>query len=107
MYSASASLGPRLVLTDEALPDSTAIELDIARRGASVFQGDSSVGRIKRPFTELIEYLFCDNDFPVGVFLMPGTGVVPDDDFTLHPGDVVTISIDGIGTLRNTVVVGD
>ena len=35
--------------------------------------------------------------------LMTGTGVVPDSDFTLASEDVITISIDGIGTLENQV----
>ena len=29
--------------------------------------------------------------------------MVPDDDFTLHEDDEVTIDIEGIGTLSNTV----
>jgi 2-dehydro-3-deoxy-D-arabinonate dehydratase len=38
------------------------------------------------------------------VILLTGTGIVPGDDFTLAPGDVVNISIAGIGTLSNPVV---
>jgi 2-dehydro-3-deoxy-D-arabinonate dehydratase len=37
---------------------------------------------------------------------MTGTGIVPDSDFTLEEGDLVQISIDGIGTLSNPVVRG-
>ena len=37
-------------------------------------------------------------------FLMTGTGIVPDESFTLRAGDVVTIDIPGIGTLTNPVV---
>jgi 2-dehydro-3-deoxy-D-arabinonate dehydratase len=37
------------------------------------------------------------------VFLMTGTGIVPDDDFTLQPGDSISIAIDGVGTLVNVV----
>jgi 2-dehydro-3-deoxy-D-arabinonate dehydratase len=43
---------------------------------------------------------------PDAVMLLAGTGVVPPDDFTLRHGDVVTVAIDGIGTLTNPVVVG-
>ena len=32
---------------------------------------------------------------------MTGTGIVPPDNFCLQAGDVVTITIDGIGTLTN------
>ena len=38
--------------------------------------------------------------------LLTGTGVVPDSNFTLFPGDTVNITIDGIGTLANPVVQG-
>jgi 2-dehydro-3-deoxy-D-arabinonate dehydratase len=34
---------------------------------------------------------------------MTGTGIVPNDDFTLRSGDVVRIEIDGIGRLENHV----
>jgi 2-dehydro-3-deoxy-D-arabinonate dehydratase len=59
-----------------------------------------------RTFEELISWLGRDNSFPCGAFLLTGTGVVPADDFTLHPGDVVEITIDRIGTLTNTIVQG-
>jgi 2-dehydro-3-deoxy-D-arabinonate dehydratase len=41
--------------------------------------------------------------FPAGVFLFTGTGIVPPNDFTLKEGDIVKISIEGIGTLENRV----
>ena len=41
--------------------------------------------------------------FPTGVFLMTGTGLVPDPPFTLEAGDSVRIAIDGLGTLENVV----
>jgi hypothetical protein len=34
---------------------------------------------------------------------MTGTGVVPDDAFTLDIGDVIVIEIDGLGRLVNHV----
>jgi 2-dehydro-3-deoxy-D-arabinonate dehydratase len=43
---------------------------------------------------------------PNGAFLLTGTGVVPESDFTLHPADRVDITISGIGTLTNTIVQG-
>jgi 2-dehydro-3-deoxy-D-arabinonate dehydratase len=48
--------------------------------------------------------LFRENDIPTGAFLMTGTGIVPDDDFTLEDGDSVSITIAGIGTLINPIV---
>jgi 2-dehydro-3-deoxy-D-arabinonate dehydratase len=34
---------------------------------------------------------------------LTGTGIVPDDDFTLEDGDQVVIEVASIGTLRNLV----
>ncbi len=59
-----------------------------------------------RTFEDLIGCLGRDNTFRDGVILLTGTGIVPPDDFTLHAGDVVEITIDGIGTLVNPVVQG-
>jgi 2-dehydro-3-deoxy-D-arabinonate dehydratase len=59
-----------------------------------------------RTFEELVGWLGRDNSFPTGAFLLTGTGIVPDSSFTLQPGDVVEITVDGIGTLVNPVVQG-
>lgn len=48
-------------------------------------------------------FLDTENEFPNGVFLMTGTGLVPPDDYTLQSGDVVEISIERIGRLVNPV----
>jgi 2-dehydro-3-deoxy-D-arabinonate dehydratase len=56
-----------------------------------------------RSFADLITWLGRDNSFPHGVILLTGTGIVPPDDFTLHPGDVIHIDATGIGRLTNVV----
>ena len=58
---------------------------------------------MRRTEEELTEFLFREMSFDNGVFLLTGTGIVPPDDFTLTSGDVVRISIEGIGTLENPV----
>jgi 2-dehydro-3-deoxy-D-arabinonate dehydratase len=58
---------------------------------------------MKRPVAELAEWLFRENEFPNGVFLLTGTGIVPPDDFTLTAGDAVSIGIEGLGVLNNIV----
>jgi len=58
---------------------------------------------LKREPKELVSFLYRDNSFPHGAFLMTGTGIVPGDDFTLQHGDVIRIAIDGIGVLENPV----
>lgn len=102
VYTGSCAIGPCLVVGSPPGPE-TVIGVTIARSGAQVFSGDTTVSQIKRSFTELAEYLFRSNEFRYGAYLMTGTGVVPDSSFTLEPGDVVAITIDGIGTLENVV----
>ena len=103
VYDRSAALGPCLLVTDTPPPGETAIELEIRREETSVFRGSTTISQIKRSFASLVEYLFRDNPFPVGCYLMTGTGIVPPDDFTLRAGDEVRITIAPIGTLINVV----
>lgn len=102
-FKLSAAVGPCIKVTSEALPAETAIRIEILRSGKPVFNGDTTLAQLKRTPEELIGWLFRDNDFPNGAFLMTGTGIVPPDEFTLALGDVVNISIDGIGTLSNVM----
>jgi 2-dehydro-3-deoxy-D-arabinonate dehydratase len=104
IYDASCALGPFIELTaSEEDARRWTIDLEIWREERLAFRGDTSVGRIKRTFAELAEYLFRSQTFPHGAVLLTGTGVVPADDFTLQVGDVVRIEISGIGVLENTV----
>jgi 2-dehydro-3-deoxy-D-arabinonate dehydratase len=106
IYDRSCALGPFIeVGPSEEEARSWTIEVRITRGECEVFRGDTSVARIKRTFTELAEYLFRSQTFPQGAVLLTGTGVVPEDDFTLQAGDVVRIDISGIGSLENSVVV--
>ena len=61
------------------------------------------MSQIKRKFTDLVNYLYREMDFPHGCYLMTGTGVIPENDFTLQSGDEISITIEPIGTLINTV----
>ena len=61
-------------------------------------------GLTVRPIDDLIGWLGRDNEFPDGVVLLTGTGIVPPDDLHLHPGDIVSIYCDAVGLLRNNVV---
>ena len=103
VYDGSCALGPCVLLSSEPLDRTTTIEIEIVRHGEAVFSGSTTLAELKREPQELAAFLFRDNSFPDGVFLMTGTGVVPGDDFTLASGDVVRISIAGIGTLENFV----
>lgn len=107
MYDQCCGLGPWITLAD-SMParESISIKLDIRRGGQSVFGGQTTVAEMARGFDELVQWLGRDNSFPSGAFLLTGTGVVPDSDFTLRPGDIVDITISGIGTLTNHIVQG-
>jgi 2-dehydro-3-deoxy-D-arabinonate dehydratase len=76
------------------------------RSGAVAFSADITLAGLKRAPATLVDYLFRDNSFPFGAFLMTGTGIVPPDTFTLKSGDSIRITIDPIGTLENDVIQG-
>ena len=103
VYDRSASLGPCLTVLNSPISSETSISLSIFRNDLKVFGDATSVSQIKRTFDDLVKYLFLETTFEKGVMLMTGTGIIPPDDFTLKPFDRVEISIDGIGTLINTV----
>jgi len=105
VYAKCAGLGPVIVLASEMGDTANrTITLTITRADQVYFQGESSTAQIHRRFEELVSYLRRNNDFPAGVLLMTGTGIVPPSEFTLEDGDHVDITIDGIGTLSNPVV---
>jgi 2-dehydro-3-deoxy-D-arabinonate dehydratase len=103
VYAGCCGLGPGILVTDQPLPERTAIELRIQRGGKEVFSGATKLSSLKRRPEELVSYLFRDNSFPQGCFLLTGTGIVPPDDFTLQRGDQINITIAPIGTLTNIV----
>jgi 2-dehydro-3-deoxy-D-arabinonate dehydratase len=103
IYDGSCALGPCVLLSDQPPPSKTFIQLEIVRKGKTVFAGRTTLAELKREPDDLAEFLFRDNSFPHGVFLLTGTGIVPEDEFTLSRGDTIRIGIDGIGTLENSV----
>lgn len=102
-YDGCAAVGPCILITEEPLPATTQIELDIIRDGQSAFSGAIEISQITRKFEDLVSYLFRECTFEHGALLMTGTGIVPTSDFTLRTGDVVSITIKSIGTLTNSV----
>lgn len=109
VYREACALGPVIWLAaDESDRTHRALEitLTIERAGVAVFNGSTNTNQMKRQFHDLLGWLGKDNLFPQGGFLLTGTGLVPGDDFTLAPGDVVSITIPEVGTLRNHVVQG-
>ncbi|MEC7920910.1 MAG: fumarylacetoacetate hydrolase family protein [Chloroflexota bacterium] len=106
VYNKSFSLGPCIVSAQQiGDPQNLKVDLIINRKGDNVFQGESSTSQMKRNVFELTEWLQKSNDLPPVAVLMTGTGIIPPQDFTLQEGDVVSISIEKIGTLTNKIVI--
>jgi 2-dehydro-3-deoxy-D-arabinonate dehydratase len=103
VYDGSCAIGPAILVTSEPLPPTTPIGIAIAREGAVVFSGSTSVSEMKRDFETLVNYLYRELSFPDGAVLLTGTGIIPPDEFTLHSGDDIRITIEDVGTLHNTV----
>jgi 2-dehydro-3-deoxy-D-arabinonate dehydratase len=90
-YEGSCALGPGILLSDEIRDLS--IQLEILRKETLLFESQIRTSNMKRGLEDLVAYLGRELSFPQGVFLMTGTGIVPPDDFTLKPGDVVRITV--------------
>jgi 2-dehydro-3-deoxy-D-arabinonate dehydratase len=106
VYDGACAVGPWIVVGvhEEEIRQWT-ISVKILRNDQVVFRGETDINNIKRRFDELLDYLGRSQSFPHGAMLLTGTGVVPDEDFTLAARDVVSITISGIGTLENPVLV--
>ncbi len=102
-YTGSAAVGPCVYVSDAPINPEATITLEIKRGSEVAFTESIAISQMKRKHTELAGWLFKELDFKYGVFLMTGTGIIPADEFTLQVGDVVNISIEGIGILSNTV----
>ncbi len=103
VYRRACALGPTIILHDDVDVSDLQIQLVIRRDGAVVFSGETRTSMIHRTLTDLASYLGRYNEFPNGAMLFTGAGIVPGDEFTLADGDDVWITIENIGTLRNTV----
>ena len=103
VFASACALGPAVYVPEDwAAP--LGIQMTIRdATGAELFSGETSTARMRRTFTELVDWLVRDNPVPAGSVLLTGTGLVPPDDFTLLPGHVVEIHVPEIGTLTNPV----
>lgn len=102
-YDGCAAVGPCIYITDQPLSRDTKIHLTISRDNKVVFNDSIAISQMKRTPEELVSFVYRESSFPDGCLIMTGTGIVPDNDFTLQSGDIVSIAIDNIGELINTV----
>jgi len=103
MYEGCAALGPCIYVPEKPISPQTTITILIERNNAAMFNESIPINQMKRQHQELVDFLYRECAFPYGCFLMTGTGIVPPNSFTLKSGDVVSITIENIGTLINTV----
>ena len=104
VYDQCCSLGPSILLVSlDDVPATLEITMHVARDGQRIYEEKTNTSEMARSLPELIDWLARDDMFPHGVFLMTGTGIVPDNRFSLEPGDQVDITIEKVGTLSNTV----
>jgi 2-dehydro-3-deoxy-D-arabinonate dehydratase len=102
VYRGSCAIGPGLVIDDGADIRDLPIRLEVERAGCIVVTGETRTARMKRSAEELVACLAMELDFPRGVFLMTGTGIVPPSEFSLAAGDRVRVTA-GPVTLENHV----
>ncbi|MDP6116553.1 MAG: fumarylacetoacetate hydrolase family protein [Planctomycetota bacterium] len=101
-FEGCCALGP-CVATNSAVSDPTQLEIDctISRGGESIYEGEANSSQIKFSLEQLVEFLTRNNPIPVGTVLSTGTGIMVPNEFAHQPGDLVEITIENIGTLRN------
>lgn len=103
-YDHSCAAGPAVTLAgDLPPPDQVTIRLSILRHGKPAFEGAAGLSALARRLEDLVAWLGRETSFPDGVVLLTGTGIVPPENFSLAPGDVVVIEVTGIGQLVNPI----
>lgn len=105
-YEQSAGIGPGMLVAEKPLSPNSEIRMSIFRNNNAAFFGQTRISAINRTFEDMVAYLYRELAFPVGAYLMTGTGIVPTREFTLEPGDRIEIEIAGVGKLVQTVVRG-
>jgi 2-dehydro-3-deoxy-D-arabinonate dehydratase len=103
IYDGSCSLGPCLIPIEDIRLEDEQLAMRIERDGAAVFAGTIGMSELYRTPEDLLRCLFRALTFPVGVVLLTGTGLVPENDFSLRDGDSIDVMLTGRLSLRNTV----
>lgn len=106
IYIGSTAIGPDITPAWLApAANEMSIKAKILRGSALVWEAETSLGALNRTLEDLVNYVFRCQDFPHGLILSTGTGIVPPMDIALAAGDIVEINVAGVGTLSNTVEV--
>lgn len=106
IYIGSTAIGPDITPSWLApAANDMAIKARILRGTGVAWEAETSLGSLNRTLEDLISYVFRCQDFPHGVVLSTGTGIVPPLDISLAANDIVEIDVAGVGRLVNTVEV--
>lgn len=102
IFQGACAFGPVFVSPDE-LGDLRALSMTcrIERGSRTLFSGEVGINKLGRTIETLVEYLLRCNPAPAGTLLLTGTGIIAPQEAALAPGDIVTITVPGIGELRN------
>jgi 2-dehydro-3-deoxy-D-arabinonate dehydratase len=93
IYNGSCALGHGILLCKPETIKDISIHLQVHRTGKTIFEGEANTATMRRTLPELVDFLTRELNFPQGVFLMTGTCLVPDGEFTLQPEDIVVIQV--------------
>ncbi|WP_254533125.1 fumarylacetoacetate hydrolase family protein [Natrinema gelatinilyticum] len=104
VYDRCCALGPCISSPGTvADPHDLRLAMTIERDGEVCYDEETSTSKLVRTVDELVSYHTRHDATPRMGVLLTGTSLVPEDEFTLQEGDVVSIEIESIGTLRNPV----
>ena len=105
IYDKSCSIGP-CILDAESINNYEKFNINckIIRNKKTIFNANSSVKSMNKSIPYLIKWLKKSNTLPIKSAFLTGTGIVPPPEFTLLENDQISISIDEIGTLNNSVI---
>lgn len=93
IYNGSCALGHGIWLCEPDEIKDIPIRLQVRRAREVIFEGEANTSTMKRSLPELVEFLTRELDFPQGVFLMTGTCLVPDGEFSLQIDDIVYVKV--------------
>ena len=104
VFDRCCAIGPCLVTPNELNPSDLEVACSITRAGEEVWSDRTSTSLMARSCEELADWLQRHNLVPNMTTVLTGTAIVPPPEFSLREDDVVTITIEGIGVLENSVV---
>jgi 2-dehydro-3-deoxy-D-arabinonate dehydratase len=102
IWDGASSVGPYIVPADVfGDPYDCQVECQVYRGDDCIIDSKGSTVELKRSLEELCYYLTYNNTVPSGTLLFTGTACVIPHDFALAEGDIVRVSVEGLGVLEN------